>query len=166
MPARHELRAEDLAELAKACSAAGQPHASYRALEALSHDIIGHRLFTIMRFDPDRSEVERVHSSLPSVYPVGGRKRKKDTAWSDHVLGAMQVFRGDAADDIRAAFDDHATILGLGLGSVLNIPVVADGRCVGTMNLLHRAGWFRPEDDRVGVMLGAYLVPALASRER
>lgn len=164
MPLR-DFGVEDRKRLEWAQGDPRQPPAIYRAVEELSH-IIGHRLFTIMRFDPDRSEVERVHSSLPSVYPVGGRKRKKDTAWSDHVLGAMQVFRGDAADDIRAAFDDHATILGLGLGSVLNIPIVSDGRCVGTMNLLHRAGWFRPEDDRVGVMLGAHLVPALASRER
>jgi GAF domain-containing protein len=163
MPARRELRAEDLAELTKAWRAAGQPHASYRALEALSGEVIGHRLFTIMRFDPDRSEVERVHSSLPWVYPVGGRKTKKDTAWSKHVLDAMQVFRGNGPDDIRAAFDDHQTILGLGLASVLNIPVVSDGRCVGTMNLLHQADWYRAEDERAGVTLGAYLVPALTS---
>jgi GAF domain-containing protein len=165
MPLR-DFGVEDRKRLEWAQGDPRQPPAIYRAVEELSHDIIGHRLFTIMRFDPDRDEVERVHSSLGSVYPVGGRKLKKDTAWSNHVLDAMQVFRGDGPDDIRAAFDDHQTILDLGLASVLNVPIVSHGRCVGTMNLLHQAGWYRPEDEQIGLTIGAYLVPALASRER
>jgi hypothetical protein len=127
----------------------------------LSGQIIGHRLFTIMRFDHGRTEVERVHSSLPSVFPVGGRKKKADTKWADHVLHEKKVFRGTTADDVRAAFDDHQTILGLGLGSIINIPIVFGGRCLGTMNLSHEAGWYRAEDERTGVLLGAFLVPAL-----
>ena len=159
MQSRRELSADDFDHLKQAANA-GMPELC-RALDAVSGDTIGHRLFTIMRVDPDRAEVERVHSSLPAVYPVGGRKRKKDTPWSDHVLGSMKVFRGADASAIRAAFDDHETILGLGLGSVLNIPVVADGRCIGTMNLLHEAGWYRNEDEATGLRLAARLIPAL-----
>ncbi len=156
---RRELRAEDFDRLSQARN--GGPSELYRALERVSGETIGHRLFTIMRFDPDRAEVERVHSSLPQVYPAGGRKRKKDTAWSDHVLGAMKVFRATDPEGIRAAFDDHETILGLGLGSVLNVPVVSEGRCIGTMNLLHETGWYRPQDEAAGLRLAAYLIPAL-----
>ena len=114
-----------------------------------------------MRFDPDRLEVERLHSSLPSVYPVGGRKKKKDTAWADHVLRDRKVFRASDAAGIRAAFDDHDTISGLGLGSALNIPLVFDGRALGTMNLLHEAGWYTTEDEDAGRVLGAFLLPAV-----
>jgi hypothetical protein len=71
------------------------------------------------------------------------------------------VFRGIDSAAIRSAFEDHETILGLGLGSVLNIPIVFDGRCVGTMNLLHETAWYRPEDERIGLLLGAFLIPAL-----
>jgi len=104
-----------------------------------------------------------VHTNLPATYPVGGRKAKKNTAWSDHVLHDMKVFRGDTPDDIRAAFDDHATIASLGLGAVLNIPLVLSGRCVGTMNLLHEAGWYTEEDEARGLLLGAFLLPALVA---
>jgi len=159
--ARRELRLDDLAQLADALRAADRPPPIYRAVETLSAAVIGHRLFTIMRHDPDRAEVERVHSSMPAAYPVGGRKRKKDTAWSDQVLRDMTVFRAGTPDAIRAAFDDHATIAGLGLGSVLNIPLVAAGRCVGTMNLLHAAGWYTAQDEPAGLLLGAFLLPAL-----
>ena len=156
-----DLRIDDLKLLTEALRAADPPHAIYAAVESVSGQVMGHRLFTIMRFDADRSEVERVHSNLPSVYPVGGRKKKADTKWADHVLRAMKVFRGTTHEDIRSAFDDHQTILSLGLGSVINLPIVFEGRCLGTMNLLHEAGWYRPEDEETGLLLGAFLTPSL-----
>ena len=162
--ARRDLRLDDLAALAAALRSAEQPPRIFAAVEALTAAAIGHRLFTIMRFDPERAEVERVHSNLPDVYPVGGRKTKAQTAWADHVLGEMKVFRATTPDEIRAAFDDHATITGLELGSILNIPLVLAGRCVGTMNLLHQAGWYTPQDEPAGLLLGAFLLPALAQR--
>ena len=136
------------------CARRDRPPRIFRAVEALTGAVIGHRLFTIMRHDPERGEVERLHSSMPSVYPVGGRKKKKDTAWSAHVLRDMRVFRANDPDGIRAAFDDHATIASLGLGAVLNIPVVLAARCVGTMNLLHEAGWYTEQDEVTGLLLG------------
>jgi GAF domain-containing protein len=158
---RRPLRLGDIAALAEALRGDEQPARICRAVAALSADVIGHRLFTVMRFDADRQEVERVHSTVPAVYPPGGRKRKKDTPWADHVLRDRKVFRANDPDGIRAAFDDHATILGLGLGSVLNIPIGFDGRCVGTMNLLHQAGWYTKEDEATGLVLAAFLLPAL-----
>jgi hypothetical protein len=154
-----------LSALAEALPAPGQPLTICRALDTLSGETIGHRLFTVMRFDSDRSEVMRIHTSLPAVYPVGGRKKKKETAWAHHVFTDMKVFRGSEPADIVSAFDDHETILGLGLGSVLNIPVVFNGRCVGTMNLLHQAGWYGPEDESIGRLLGAFLIPVLIDGE-
>ncbi len=158
---RRELRLDDLADLVEALHHADRPPRIFRAVEALSADVIGHRLFTVMRHDAERAEVERVHSSLPSVYPVGGRKAKAQTAWADHVLRDMKIFRAADPETIRAAFDDHATIAGLGLGSILNVPLVFAGRCVGTMNLLHETGWYTPQDEPVGLLLGAFLLPAL-----
>jgi hypothetical protein len=158
---RRELRLDDLMGLAAALRSPDRPPRIFAAVETLSAAVIGHRLFTVMRYDAARGEVERVHTSMPAAYPIGGRKAKKDTAWSDHVLRDMKVFRGNSPDDIRAAFDDHATIASLGLGSVLNIPVVLAARCVGTMNLLHEAGWYTEEDEARGLLLGAFLLPAL-----
>src|SRR5262249_20834785 len=158
---RRLLDLADLATLAAAGEAAGQPAVVFGAVEALSAATIGHRLFTIMRFDAARAEVERVHTSLASAYPVGGRKQKPESAWSNRLLRDRKVFLAAGPDDIRAAFDDHATILGLGLGSILNVPVVFDGRCIGTMNLCHRAGWYTADDEQAGRLLAAFLVPAL-----
>jgi hypothetical protein len=158
---RPALQVSDLERLASALAATGRPPAIYQALEALSSRVIGHRLFTIMRFDADRGEVERVHTSLPSVYPVGGRKAKARTAWSDHVLRDQKIFVAADPDGIRAAFDDHNTILGLGLGSIINVPIVFEGRCLGTMNLCHQAGWYGTADEPIGRLLASFLVPPL-----
>src|SRR5258708_24645189 len=160
-PSRRDLRVEDLSLLAEALRAREQPLAICRALEKLSGETIGHQLFTVMRFDNARSEVQRIYSNLPSAYPAGGRKQKKATAWADQVLHEMKIFRGTGPADIQSAFDDHETIVGLGLGSVLNIPVVFEGRCLGTMNLLHHAGWYRPDDEPIGLLLCTFLIPVL-----
>jgi len=158
---RRDLKSNDFSRLAEALRAPEQPLGICRALEQLSAESIGHRLFTVMRFDDTRDEVQRIHSSLPAHYPVGGRKKKKETAWADRVLREMNVFRGTDAADIRSVFDDHEKILGLGLGSVLNVPVVFAGRCLGTMNLLHQAGWYEPDDEGTGALLAAFLIPVL-----
>jgi GAF domain-containing protein len=160
-PPRREFRVEDLHRLADALRDPEQPSAICCALEQLTGEVIGHRLFTVMRFDRERSEVQRIHTNLSAAYPAGRRKQKKDTRWADQVLGEMKVFRGTGPADIVSAFDDHETILGLGLGSVLNIPIVFEGRCLGTMNLLHQAGWYRPEDERSGLLFAPFLIPAL-----
>lgn len=161
---RRALALADIAALTQVLRDDHQPARICRALAETCAAVIGHRLFTVMRYDPDRNEVERLYSSQPAAYPVGGRKTKKDTAWSDHVLRDGRVFRADDADGIRAAFDDHATILGLGLASALNVPVMYEGRVRGTMNLLHQAGWYAREDEEAGKLLAAFLLPALLHR--
>jgi hypothetical protein len=158
---RRELRIADLSGLAIALQREGEPAGIYRAVEELSAEVIGHRLFTIMRLCSSGTEVERVHTSMPTVYPIGGRKRKAQTPWAERVLVEMKAYRAVDADGIRPAFDDHKTILALGLGSVLNIPVVCLGRCLGTMNLLHEPGWYRQEDESTGELLASFLIPAL-----
>jgi hypothetical protein len=150
-----------LTSLASAIRVAERAVDVYRAVEDLSAAVIGHRLFTIMRVCPGGAEVERAYTSMPASYPVGGRKTKAETAWANQVLHEMKIFRAVTAEEIRAVFDDHQTILGLGLGSVLNIPIVFQGRCLGTMNLLHDAGWYGERDESTGLLLAMFLIPAL-----
>lgn len=96
----------------------------------------GPLLLTATAYDAAAMTVRRLWSSDPSAYPVGGTKPKRDTPWGRHVLLERRVFVGEGEDAIRAHFADHATILGLGLCSVVNVPVTEDGRVVGVLNLL------------------------------
>jgi GAF domain-containing protein len=96
---------------------------------------IGYDLCTIMLFDAQAMEVERLYSSNPAAYPTGGRKQKRDTEWGRHVLENGQPYIGRNLEDIRQHFDDHKVIQDLGLHSILNMPIKIGGRTIGTMNL-------------------------------
>jgi transcriptional regulator with GAF, ATPase, and Fis domain len=161
--ATRPLRIHDLNQLANAMRQPGQPVALFRAVEAVAAETIGFRLFTIMAYDARQHEVERVFTSMPDVYPTGGRKKKRGTAWATQILRELRPFRGETAHDIRSAFDDHTVMTAMGLGSILNIPIAYDGECVGTMNLTHVERWYVPDDEDLGLLLGAFLAAALVT---
>lgn len=130
---------------------------------------IGHALFTVTRVDAATMQVERVHSSNPSAYPVGGRKAKRDTEFARRVLSAGEplVCEGDAA--IARIFDDHRTIRGLGLHASINAPVAAEGgRIVGVLNFLLTGGRVTPEQLQAACAFArdASVVDVLARNDR
>jgi GAF domain-containing protein len=129
-----------LARCAAEAARADQPRPLFAAIDAAVAATVGHRLFTLLLVDGD--EIARLHSSDPTAYPVSGRKRMKDTPWGRHVLIGRQVWIGHTPEDLRWAFPDHATITALGCGACVNVPVVYDDRLLGTINVLHAAGWF------------------------
>lgn len=146
---------------AEAISAAPNRRAVFAAAETAAQKLIGHRLFTIMRFNAERMVVERIHSSNPEAYPVGGQKPKRESAWRRHVLEEGKVFIGHNSDDIRWVFDDSELILSLGLQAVLNVPVKCAGRVVGTMNLLDRTAHYTVQDAETATAIAGQMVNAV-----
>ena len=162
MPDRaRALALTDLATLAQLSASAHEPQALYEAVDALVQEVIGHRLFTIMRVHEAAMEVERVYSSNIAAYPVGGSKPKRGTPWSKVVLDKGEVFVARTPDEVREAFDDYDLIFSLGVGSIMNVPIGYRGRRLGTMNISHEAGWFRDQDAAAGLLIAPLLVPVL-----
>jgi len=153
------------AHLDAIAEARGDPPALLATIARVATEALDCALFTCMRFDAERGEVERIYSTNSAAYPVGGRKQKRDTAWAEHVLTRQQMFVGEGEDAIRGAFDDHATILGLGLRSIVNVPVIAHGRCVGTVNFLMRSATIPPTDVAAALILGQLAGPAFGVAE-
>lgn len=110
--------------------------AACAAVDVFARPVLGQALCTVNRFDANTMEVVRLYSSDPLSYPPGGRKAKRGTPWGQHVLLDKKVYVGEGEDAIRIAFDDYETILRLGLKSVINVPVVCNADCLGTLNLL------------------------------
>jgi hypothetical protein len=154
-----------LQAVAAALGQPGQPGVTFLALERALGATLGHRLFTLLRYDPGANESQRIHTSHPAAYPVGGRKTVQPTAWTACVFGRREPFIGRTADDIRAAFPDHELIRSLGCESVLNLPVLHDGQVLGTVNLLHEAGWYDEADLPLGRIFAALAVPVFLSEE-
>ncbi|MEO0999387.1 MAG: GAF domain-containing protein [Pseudomonadota bacterium] len=135
---------ERAAELLSAVAAADDP---FPALDAALGEVIGHKLFTIMAIDWAAEEAGRVYTNMPDAYPVKGKKPLGTmTEWGAHVIEGQQPFIGYDAADIARVFPDHETIAALGCASVLNVPVIRDGRVIATLNLLHEAGFYAPPD--------------------
>jgi GAF domain-containing protein len=102
-----------------------------------------------MRHHAAEQQVERLYSSNTAAYPVGGRKQKRDTAWGRKVLAEHQVLLSAGDEQLKESFDDHATIIGLGLHSCLNVPLVSEGQCIGTLNISRaKAEW---SDDEIAL---------------
>jgi hypothetical protein len=161
MADRAPLTVRDLADLAAIAADRADPAALFAAADALVARTIGHKLFTVMRVHETAQEVERLYSSHPAAYPVGGRKPKADTPWGRIVLAEGRVFVARTPDEVRQAFADHELIFSLGIGSIMNVPIGAAGRRLGTMNVSHDADWFTAEDAEKGRVIAAVLAPAL-----
>jgi hypothetical protein len=155
-----------LQSVAAASAAAGQPAAAFAALDRALSAVFGHRLFTILQFHADVGESERRYSSNTTAYPVGGRKPLNPTFWSKQVLVEHRPWIGYDAADIRAVFFDHALIASLGCDAMLNLPVVHDGRALGTINISNAAGWYDESDVPLGLIFAALAVPAYLSLGR
>jgi hypothetical protein len=135
----------------------------YDRIAGLARTSFGYRLFTAMRYLRSTDEVERVYTTDPAAYPVGGRKLKRDTAWSRQVFGAGEPYFANDERGIRAAFDDADKILALGLGAVINVPVRHDGQVVGTLNFLREAGGYSAADLETALALAPLAAEALAT---
>lgn len=159
--AKRPLNVADLAALAERFAVELRPALLYAAVDALVQDVVGHRLFTLMRVIAATDEVERIYSSNTAAYPVGGRKVKRGTPWSSAVLDRGSVFVARTPDEVRETFADHALIESLGIGSIMNIPIACAGRRFGTMNIAHEAGWFTAQDETAGRLIAPFLVPSL-----
>ncbi|HEY8610517.1 MAG TPA: GAF domain-containing protein, partial [Roseomonas sp.] len=136
---------DDVARISS-ITAEGEPAAAYAAIDALARRVFDHRLFTVTRSIHATMEVERVYSSNPGAYPVGGRKKKQGTPWGEQVLDRGQPLICHGPDDIRRVFSDHELILSLGIGGMVNIPVLFAGRSHATMNMSHAGDRFSEID--------------------
>ena len=132
------------------------------AVDVLARAVIGHRLFTISLFDAARFE------GLPASTPACLRSTRSAGASRRRAPAGVTMCWSGCRSSLRATrrpFVPPSTIIGalfaLEIGSILNIPVVCNGCCVGTMNLCHAAQWFTPQDVSNARLITAFLAAPL-----
>lgn len=163
--ARRPLTLADVAE-AMTISAAAPPDAVYARVAGLVAETVGFKLLTVLRFVEATEEVERLYSSDPAAYPVGGRKQLK-TINKDHSLAASgEIFLAANEAQVRRTFPDHGLIFSLGAGAVLNAPIRHQGRRLGTLNCCGLANSYGPGPIDNAKILANVLVPTLLAAER
>lgn len=131
-------------------------------LEAILQARYGHRLFTVFRVIEEQGEIERLHSSNTTAYALQGRKKKQDTVWGRVVLDEGKPLISRNPSELRRNFPDYETIADLGIKSMINIPLVWNGRVLGSMNISHvKEGFFEEVDVPYLKMLGGILAPVV-----
>ena len=90
------------------------PAATFARVEDICRKVYGFKLFTVLQHRPESGEIERVYSSNPQDYPVGGRKPMGPTPWGAIVLDAQRAWLGNGAQDIEWAFPDSKLLAQLG----------------------------------------------------
>ncbi len=118
---------------------------SFDAIALQIQQQVGYKLFTITRVLPDHQEVERIYTTNAEVYPVTGRKPIYDDAWTEQVIHQAQTYLASSTQEMIPFFPDLDTIKSLGLGSVINMPLVDEGKVIGTLNILDREYFYQAE---------------------
>lgn len=169
MSGMHDARRDGMALVippaldAVACAqaAANQPEALFGALDLALSRTLGHRLFTVLAYEPGTGIATRLYSNQSRTYPAGGRKTLAPGPWTRAVLERGEAYIGYTSRDIEAVFSDHPLIAALGCQSVLNMPVRWAGHTVGSLNLLHVACWYGSGDVAVCRPFAQLALPAL-----
>ena len=127
----------DIESVFPAFDAQQQPRAFYEAIRDVLHKTPGFRLFTILSCEHQRQLVQRIYSSEPAAYPVGGTKKMLQTPWSQKVMELGESHIGVSRDEIQNAFFDYELIWSLGGECFMIVPIRWRGVTLGTLNLFH-----------------------------
>jgi GAF domain-containing protein len=161
--ARRDLTLDDVTGVL-ALSAGAPPDRVYEAVSRLASEVVGIKMLTVLGFVEATKEVERLYSSNPETYPVGGRKRLSDINRDDTLAARGEVFLAADPEAVRRTFPDHELLLGLGIGSVLNAPIRHAARRLGTLNCCGTASGFGVRQIEAAKTLAHLLVPVLLVR--
>lgn len=136
------------------------PAAALRAIGEAMDRLIGSRMFTFLRFDLARFEMERLHCTQPERYPVGAKKPMRRGPWGECLIERGAVFIARGADEMRATFGDHAALAQMGCTSSMCVPVRHAGRTLGSMNLNGDEGRYGPREAALAQPFATLAVPA------
>ncbi len=144
-------------------TAGPDPAAAWAAIDALTVRLYDRRLFTALNHLIATAEVERLYSSHPDAYPLGGRKRKQDTHWGKKTLDEGELYICHNAADIERTFFDHALIFSLGVGGMVNVPVMLGGRCMASLSISAAGDRFGEADAPQLAIIAALTLPLILS---
>lgn len=120
----------------------------------------GSKLTTASVFDLAGMRSRRVWTDDAAAYPLGNFKRVERNRWFATVIEGQRPFVSNSIEEIAEVFFDWEKIRDLGCEANVNLPAIAGGEVIGTVNLLHEAGHYGP--DRVAAALEWQPVATLA----
>jgi hypothetical protein len=156
---QHIVELEDYAVLAKTCATARVPEDVFIAIQNVVGGRLGFGLLTMLMLSPDGDEVQRIFTTDPINYPLAGRERLGMTLCGEHVLVQQVPFLGEDHTAVQWAFPADFELIGsLGLGATINVPIVALGKTLGSLNILHAEHSYSHDYLAAACTLAPYLI--------
>lgn len=98
---------------------------------------------TLLAVAPDRQSVERIASSNPARFPVGGGEAlDREDPWCQRIMGEKQPVLANDSAGLRLYLTEAADIEAAGYGASGSFPIVIGGEVAGTVNVLAPSGYF------------------------
>lgn len=157
----HDLTISDIAAVQAVAAEAADPRQILIAVEALSRKVLGYKGATMFRYVPETEEVERIHSSDLTAYPIGGRKKIAAYPVNQAVLARGEIYVAAGKEAVKGTYKDFEKIFALGVTSIMNVPVRLAGRNIGAMNVFGTEGQFDAAAKLKGRVLAGLMVPAI-----
>ena len=164
MESKYERLWAELDSAARAVREQSDPVGALRIIGDAMDRLIGSRMFTFLRFDFERFEMERLFCTRPDRYPIGARKPMRSGPWSECVVDRGAVFIASGAGEMRATFGDYAALAELGCSASMCVPVRHRGRTLGTMNLNGDEGRYGEREAALAQPFSTLAVPAFLVR--
>lgn len=133
----------------------------YQAVEKLAKETAGFKLFTILKYVEGEKQVERVYTSNPKAYPIGGRKPVATDSINHRKTQRGEVFVAPNKAAVKRTYFDYELIFSLGITAILNAPITANGKRLGTLALSGLAGMYDKKTVERSKVLAGLLAPAM-----
>jgi hypothetical protein len=131
-------------DLSGLLAAKGQPNAYLEGLAEAYRATAGWSMLTLLVFDEKRRVGRRIFTTDPVNYPVSSEKAMAESDWGDRVLKRHEVFVANRPEDFKPHYIDWEKLVGMGLLSALNYPIVVDSAVLGTVNLMAGSNYYSP----------------------
>lgn len=162
MPKRiRPLTVDDVGSIVALTGAQADRQVIYKAVEAITAETCGFVFLTTLKYNEAEQVVERLHSSNPEAYPLGGRKPLSKITANHQAMESGRVFLAGTRAAVKEAFFDHELIFALGSTAILNAPIRQGGRRLGTLNLCGEEDMYGPVEIRTAEILAGLLIPSL-----
>lgn len=123
-------------------------------------------IFTGLLYHPDTQETERFYTNQTEKYPLGGRKPPRRDRWSNTVIERGEIFFISSVQGVKDNFADAATLIGIGIGSGMCLPIRHNDRTLGTINVLAAEGVVSERHAPIGHIIAALAVPAFEAEHQ
>lgn len=102
-------------------------------------------LFTVLAPNVDGRRLQRLFSSDQQSFPLSAADTVEDSRWFRRLFVDMQPIIANDPETILSWLPDWQSLIDMGYGSLVNMPLITAGKAIGLINVMAAPGHFDQE---------------------